>query len=86
MSLCSRDQELQPLKTMCPEPVLGNKRSHHNEKFVHCNEEEIPLSTNREKPVCSNENPEQPKKKKKKKTHTHSQDLGLLNHRKVPQS
>ena len=89
LSLCSRDQELQLLKVMCPEPVLGNKTSHHNEKFVCCNEEWIPLSTNTEKPVCSNENPEQPKKKptKNQQTHIHSQDLGHLgNHRKVPQS
>ena len=30
---------LQPLKPACVEPVLHNKRSHCNEKLVHCNEE-----------------------------------------------
>ena len=29
----------QLLKPMCLEPLLHNKRSHHNEKPVHCNEE-----------------------------------------------
>ena len=29
----------QLLKPMHPEPMLHNKRSHHNEKLVHCNEE-----------------------------------------------
>ena len=27
---------------MCLEPVLRNKRSHHNEKHVHCNERVAP--------------------------------------------
>ena len=31
--------ELQPLKPVCLEPLLRNKRSHHNEKPVRCNEE-----------------------------------------------
>ena len=29
----------QLLKPVCLEPVLHNKRSHHNEKPTHCNEE-----------------------------------------------
>ena len=29
------------------EPVLSNKRSHHNEKFVHQNEEQPPLTATR---------------------------------------
>ena len=37
----------QLLKPMRLEPVLHNKRSHHNEKSVHCNEEPL-LATTRE--------------------------------------
>ena len=39
LSLCSRAEELQLLKTMYLEPVLRNKRSHLNEKPMHCPEE-----------------------------------------------
>ena len=39
LSLCSRAHEPQLLKPACLEPVLCNKRSHHNEKPVHHNEE-----------------------------------------------
>ena len=35
----TRAQELQPLKPMGLEPMLGNKRSHHSEKPVHPNKE-----------------------------------------------
>ena len=35
LSLCSRAHEPQLLKPACLEPVLCNKRSHHNEKSVH---------------------------------------------------
>ena len=47
----------QLLKPACLEPVLHNKRSHHNEKPL--------LAATRESPR-SNEEPTQPKKKKKK--------------------
>ena len=36
---CSRARVLQLLKPMHLEPVLRNKRSHLDEKPVHCNEE-----------------------------------------------
>ena len=39
LSLRSRACELQLLKPGHLEPVLHNKRSHHNEKPVHRNEE-----------------------------------------------
>ena len=35
---------------MCLEPVLRNKRSHCNEKPVHCNKEQPPLAETRESP------------------------------------
>ena len=38
------------LKPSHLEPVLCNKRSHHNEKPAHCNEEWPPLATTRESP------------------------------------
>ena len=38
----------QLLKPACLEPVLCNKRSHHNEKPRHRNEEQPPLATTRE--------------------------------------
>ena len=43
------------------EPVLHNKRSHHNEKPVHPNKEETPLATTREKSEHSNKHLVQPK-------------------------
>ena len=39
LSLCSRAHEPQLLKPACLEPVLRNKRSHHNKKATHRNEE-----------------------------------------------
>ena len=39
LSLRSRAHELQLLKPVGLEPVLCNKRSHCNEKLMHCNEE-----------------------------------------------
>ena len=39
LSLHSRDREPQLLKPACLEPVLHNKRSHHNEKPAHRNKE-----------------------------------------------
>ena len=38
----------QLLKPACPEPVFRNKRSHHNEKPAHHNEELPPLTATRE--------------------------------------
>ena len=39
LSLRSRAHESQLLKPACLDPVFRNKRSHHNEKPAHCNEE-----------------------------------------------
>ena len=39
LSLRSRAHKPQLLKPTCLEPMLRNKRSHHNEKPMHCNEE-----------------------------------------------
>ena len=39
LSLRSQAHEPQLLKPACLDPVLRNKRSHHNEKPVHRNEE-----------------------------------------------
>ena len=61
LSLHSRALEPQLLKPARLEPVLRNKRSHRNEKPVHCNEEYPLLAATREKPACSNEDPTQPK-------------------------
>ena len=49
------------LKPTRLEPVLRNKRSHHKEKPVHRNEEQLPLATTRESPHASHEDPTQPK-------------------------
>ena len=64
----------QLLKPACLEPMLCNKRSHCNEKPVHCNEEQSPLAATRESPY-SNKDPTQTKKlinklKKKKEKET----------------
>ena len=53
----------QLLKPMRLEPMLHNKRSHLNEKPAHRNKEQPPLTTAREKPAHSNENPMQPENK-----------------------
>ena len=39
LSLCSRACMSQLLKPTCLEPMLHNKRSHHNEKPTYCNKE-----------------------------------------------
>ena len=39
LNLRSRAHEPQLQKPACLEPMLRNKRSHHNEKPTHCNEE-----------------------------------------------
>ena len=44
------DRMPQLLKPACLEPMLHNKRSHCNEKPVHLNEEEPPLTAARESP------------------------------------
>ena len=54
-------QLLRPVRL---EPVLHSKRSRRNEKPAHHNEEWTPLSTTREEPARSNEDPMQPKIKK----------------------
>ena len=51
----------QLLKPVCLEPVLRNKRSHHNEKPAHCNEEQPLLAATRESPRALMEDPMQPK-------------------------
>ena len=38
LSLCDRAWELQLPSPRAPEPVLRNKRSHHNEKPTRCKE------------------------------------------------
>ena len=43
-------REPQLLKPACLEPMLPNKRSHHNEKPVHRNEEQPLLAATRESP------------------------------------
>ena len=53
----------------CLEPVLHNKRSHHNEKPKHCNEEQLPLAATRESP-CTATKTQQSQKKKKNRNHT----------------
>ena len=50
----------QLLKPTCLEPMLCNKRSHHNEKLTCRNEEYPPLAATRESPR-SKEDPTQPK-------------------------
>ena len=55
----------QLLKPTCLEPVLCNKRSHRNEKPVHLNEEEAPLSATRERPHAAMKTQRSQKKKKK---------------------
>ena len=46
----------QLLKPAHPEPVLRNKRSHHNEKPVHCNKEKPLLAATRESPRTARPN------------------------------
>ena len=56
---------LQLLKPACLKTVLCNKRSHRNEKPAHRKEEWPPLTTTRENPTRSNEDPTQPQNKTK---------------------
>ena len=44
---------LQLLKPVRLQPVLHNKRSHHNKKPAHHNEEQPPLATTRESPCAA---------------------------------
>ena len=57
---------LQLLKPAHLEPVLCNKRSHCNEKPVHCNKEKLPLATTRESPRTATKTQHSQKLKKKK--------------------
>ena len=51
----------QLLKPVHLEPMLYNKRSHCNEKPMHCNKEQPLLATTRRKPAHSDEDPTQAK-------------------------
>ena len=53
LSLCSRTREPRLLRPVCLEPVLRNKRSHHNEKPAHHNEEWPLLTTTKESPCTA---------------------------------
>ena len=73
LSLCSKLSE--PL-TCCSywnlhilKPVrhIHNKRSHHNEKPIHCKYRVAPSRCNKRKPRCSKEDVVQPKKKSSRK-------------------
>ena len=57
LALRSGTHEPQLLKPVHLEPVLRNKRSHRNEKPVHCNEEWPPLTTTRESPRTAMKTP-----------------------------
>ena len=46
-------REPQLLKPVHLEPVLHNKRSHHNEKPAHCNKEYLTLAATRESPCTA---------------------------------
>ena len=43
----------QLLKPACLEPELSNKRSHHTEKSMLCNEEQPPLAATRDSPSAA---------------------------------
>ena len=51
--LYSKAHETQLLKPMCLEPVFRGKRSHRQEKPVHCNEEQLLLAAARESPCTA---------------------------------
>ena len=68
---------LQLLKPACLKTVLCNKRSHRNEKPAHRKEEWPPLTTTRENPTRSNEDPTQPQNKTKQ-TNKNYQERSLL--------
>ena len=55
---------MQLRKPMCLEPVLHNKRSHHNERPVRCKEELPPLAATREKLWAAPKTQNSHKKKK----------------------
>ena len=48
-----RARVMQLLKPACLEPMLRNKRSHHNEKPAHCSEELPLLAATRESPCTA---------------------------------
>ena len=51
----------QLLKPTCPRAHAPQQKKHHNEKPMHCSEEEPLLTETREKPTCRNKDPAQPK-------------------------
>ena len=65
----------QLLKPACLEPVLHNKRSQHNKKPMHCNEE-YPLLSTRESPRMATKNQHS---QKKKKNYPKIQELKIIN-------
>ena len=54
----------QLLKPVLLEPMLHNKRNHHNEKPTHRSEESPPLATTRESPQAATKTPHSQKKRK----------------------
>ena len=64
-----RAHVLQLLKSKCLEPVLCNKRSHHNEKPVHCNWRVAPTDATRESLPTAMKMQCFKKKKKKRSSH-----------------
>ena len=62
-------------------PVHHNKRSHLNEKPVHCNQRVAPTSYNQRKPRLNNEDPVQPKINKIKKKTPRGSEIVLTNPR-----
>ena len=61
LSLCSGAHGPQLLRPVSLEPVLRNGRGRRGERATHHCEEWPPLASTREKPVCSNADPMQPK-------------------------
>ena len=57
LSLHSRGQDLQLRKPMHLEPMLHNKRSHHDEKPAHCNERVTPACHNHRKAQVQHRRP-----------------------------
>ena len=83
---------LQLLKPTRLEPVLHNKRSHHSERPVHCNEEQPPLAATRESPHVATKTQRSQKrkternlfKKKKKKKKEKEEEMIFLFFFQVP--
>ena len=60
-----RARVMQLLKPACLEPMLRNKRSHHNEKPAHCSEELPLLAATRESPCTATKTQCRQEEKKK---------------------